>query len=627
MVKWRFPIKRGGKMLLSTKKRLKINSGWLVFVMFILGFSLANWAQFPGQQKEVKKKLEARVNFRVHWNIDTEDENNTGSLVLNLKGMLNYNEQMSSLPHGMMTIMLPYRIQNMQASYIYKERVIDKDPPKNCPELIADYNDSGTFDVPALPSGPGDLMAHHLGSIGKITKMNKIAPPEVKDLLHDYYDFFLVAPSLDIHGRVRGPDDCRDWTEADKNLQLCSIQIRYLMEEGRMSGKANWTTHREGGSAPLDVKVSNLPKKMEEEAFSPKNMPGNVRYSLSWEIKEPSAIIIQRKVGKEWKDIDSDEALKRVSVGERIELRGVAFPAEKKISAPSWRIDGNNNKNYIKKYEANNDEAKVIPLQGKDLQKMEVVFYWHKGDKGQVKFSATVGGTQHEKEAEFKIKRPDYSVTWDAAETTKIDKMIDGNDVKDKWPPANWPPNPHQYGKGLQGANLTGLRYDGILFTCSLKSDKPGETQWVQLVSGTQRISDFKQTYAPNKQNKELDKVYPCARNNSFFDAPGIPINTAEKKGYQSWEEINDFDLYIMFRPKGKNKAETEKNEWVPIKLIKWSWGGKIQRNAIGGDWYIYPSSNEPRLGGDGTLEPVGKHAPKVQDTEEYPTWTKAKKE
>ena len=60
---------------------------------------------------------------------------------------------------------------------------------------------------------------------------------------------------------------------------------------------------------------------------------------------------------------------------------------------------------------------------------------------------------------------------------------------------------------------------------------------------------------------KELDKVYPCARNESFFDAPGIPFNNANEKGYQSWRVIDDFELYIMYRPKGNNKSETEKNE------------------------------------------------------------------
>jgi hypothetical protein len=158
-----------------------------------------------------------------------------------------------------------------------------------------------------------------------------------------------------------------------------------------------------------------------------------------------------------------------------------------------------------------------------------------------------------------------------------------------------------------------------------LESETPGETQWVQLVQDEQKIDTFTERGASTPSGKELDKVYPCARNDSFFDAPGIPFNNANEKGYQSWRVIDDFELYIMYRPKGNNKSETEKNEWVPIKLIKWSWGGEIRRNSSESDWYINDSSDSPRLDG-GTLEPHGENEPKVQDTEEYPTWSPKKR-
>jgi len=512
----------------------------------------------------------------------------------------------------------------MQGKYLYKEREIDKDPPTGCPELAHEYNDAGTLDVPPLP-GPGDLMDHQLGSIGKITKMNAIAPPEVKALLHDYYDFFLVAPSLDIYGRQRGKD-CKGYVEATQNRQLCDMEIRFLRkEDGSMAGETNWTTYKEGGTAPLGIKVNNLPDEIDDEKFSPPNEPGNVRYSLSWVIEEPSALIIQRKKGGKWHDIDSDEALKIVSVGERIELKGVGLTEEKKVSAPAWSIDGNNNQNYIKKYDASVAEAKVIPLRQNDLGSEEIVFYWHKGETGKVKLTAKIGDSNYEKEIEFFIKRPDYTVTWDNKKESRISKVIDAQDVKDIWPPDNWPPDPPQYTGTMAKANLTALRYDGILFKCELETDKPGETQWVQLVSGSQRTADFVSYPQTVPQNRELDKVYPCARNNSFFDAPGIPIDSAEEKGYQSWEEINDFDLYIMYRPKGKNKEETEKNQWVPIKLIKWGWGGKIRRETTADDWEIDGSDQDERMR-KGTFEPVGELEPTVQDTEEYPTW-KTKKQ
>ncbi len=575
---------------------------------------------FSQTQKDVKKTLEVRVQFRVTWNVDTESENNTGSLNLNAKGLLVYNEEMSSLPQGMMTIMLPYRIRNMHATYLYKERVIDKDPPPDCPSLQSEYNDSGKMQIQAVPGGPGDLMIHELGSIARLTKMNKVAPPEVQGLLNDYYDFFLVGPDREIKGKHQDPENCRRMEECTQNLKLCRMEIRFLTnEDGTMSGSANWTSHVDAGTPFLDIKVSNLPDQMDDEHFSPKNEPGNVQYSLSWEIKEAAALTIQRKVDGEWKDIESDEALKKVTVGERIELKGVSFPEQKKIASSHWVIDGNNNQNYIKKYDANDQRANVIPMTDEDLSKSELVFYWYKGKNGQVSLQADVNGQTYEKEVQFDIYRPDCSVEWENSANSTIKVFVEGADVIDRWPRENWPPNPPQYDQ-FQGQKLTGLQYDGILFKCSLESDTPGETQWVQLVQDEQKIDTFSEYGATTPGEKHLDHVYPCARNDSFFDAPGIPFNTANEKGYQLFRVIDDFELYIMFRPKGKTKSETEKNEWVPIKLIKWSWGGEIKRNSRDGDWFLNDSSESPRLDG-GTLEPHEDDEPTVQDAEEYPTW------
>jgi hypothetical protein len=571
------------------------------------------------QENDVKKTLEVRVTFNANWNIDTEGENNNGSLNLNMKGILEYNQEMSSLPKGMMTIMLPYKIRNMQAYYSYKQRITDKDPQK-CSSLIADYSDSGTMQVEAVP-GPGDLMVHQAGSIGRLTKMNQFAPPEAQKFLHDYYDFFLVGPDQEIKGRRRSYQDCKKMVDHIKSVKPCDIKIRFLMkEDGAMTGGANWTTEIESGDPILSVKTSNLPKEMEPKSFSPENEPGNVRYSLSWEIKEAVALTIQRKVREDWIDIDSDESLKDITVGERIELRGVVFPEGKKMNSPKWSIDGNNYQNIIKKYDASNAQARVIPITDADLNKEEIVFFWYRGKQGIVKLQADVDGYGYEKEVQFQIKKPDYSVEWENSRDSRIDDFIEGGDIVDKWPQENWPPHPPQYDQ-FQGQELRGLRYDGILFTCTLKSDTPGETQWVQLIQDVQKISTFDENFASSPGEKRLDKVYPCARNNSFFDAPGIPINTANEKGYQSWRIINDFDLYIMFRPKGKTKAETEKNEWIPVKLIKWSWGGEMRRNNPDSGWYINSSTDSPRLGG-GTLEPYGEDEPTVENTEEYPTWS-----
>jgi hypothetical protein len=166
------------------------------------------------------------------------------------------------------------------------------------------------------------------------------------------------------------------------------------------------------------------------------------------------------------------------------------------------------------------------------------------------------------------------------------------------------------------GNVIKGLEYNGILFACEPQSDIPGETQWVQIIDDCQRIQETdsagrERKTPPIDQNckKGLDMAYPCARGNSFYDAPAIPSSTfAENETY--FRSRMTFDLYFMFKPK------KELSEWVPLKLINWKWDGDVQK--IGGEWepaYCHnfvPKKKEFKENGED---------PTVADATEYPLW------
>ena len=350
----------------------------------------------------------------------------------------------------------------------------------------------------------------------------------------------------------------------------------------------------------------------EKTPFKPEKKPGGVTYRLNWLIKDPVFITIQRKVKGKWRDLETDTSLTEIVAGERMVLRGVATPDAKTISKSAWFIDDNNGENYIKAFDANEKYGKVVQVGPDDLDDKQVDFVWHKGSQGKVRCEATVDGETYDKEITFSIEKPAYTVTWENSDSSHFGECVSGNqELLKKWPLRNRNTSHGYSGDLAPGKKVYGLEYNGILFTCSSDANIPGKTQLGSASEGNQTLHDFTTWNAPSiKQG--LDHKYPTAYNDSFYDAPAIPTSVTKDKDVQSWRVVMAFDLYLMFRPDGRTKSETEQNEWVPVTLVKWSWEGEVRRDSPEGAWYE-TASKEP-------VQAQGRE-PTQEITDTYPKW------
>lgn len=597
---------------------------------FLMIFLFTPFYQMYGKAKEPEKALSASAKVHIDWNIDRGNTTNKGHLTLKLNGVMKLNEshtkEVKTKEISSFFPFLTYEPQAITVQYEYVESLMDN-KKGSCPPLVAEYIDNGTISLGGDPESISRATLY-IRKMASMIPMNKF-PGNTG--FCDYYEFFAAAEEVTVRGRVR-KSDCT-YEKDEKDINICKLGIRFqIPDDGKMTNSREWSTKTQTGSPPFKITVSDLPPLMNQANFEPESMAGgDVNYSVKWVFGEVDLVFlyIMRKVNGNWEDVEDNDELTEVVVGEKVELKGVVVPKEKDPKKGEWIIDGNNNQNYIKQFKVAGDQSKseVIPLKEEDLKQPEIGFYWYKGNKGNVKYTAVVGGKQYSKDVEFTIKRPDYTVNCDSSRAGNSFGVMRSGDPKLL---AQWPEENRVYGeyggKIAEKKVLVGLQYDGILFICEPQSNIPGETQWVQIIDNCQleqerdSAGQLRPT-PPIDQNckKGLDMAYPCARNNSFYDAPGIPTNIlAENVTYLRIRMT--FDLYFMFKPK------KELSEWVPLKLIKWKWDGDVRKTGRG--WEAANLSFVPKdkedvkdiADVDRYRELFGKD-PTVTDATEYPLW------
>jgi hypothetical protein len=589
---------------------------------FLMIFLFAPFYQMYGKTKEPERALSASAEVHIDWNIDRGNTTNKGHMNLKINGVMelkmSHTKEVKTKEISSFFPFLTYETRTMTVQYEYAESLMDN-KKGTCPPLVAEYTGNGTISLSGDPYSESRATLY----IRKIASM--IPGADMSGFpgntgLCDYYEFYAAANEVTVRGRVR-KSDCT-YEKDEKDVNICKLGIRFqIPDDGSMTNSRAWSTKTQTGSPPFKITVSDLPPFMNQANFEPENQDGgDVNYSVKWAFGEVDLVFvyIMRKVNGNWEDIEDNDELREVVVGEKVELKGVVVPKEKDPKKGQWIIDGNNNQNYIKKFKVADDHSKseVIPLKSEDLKQPEIGFYWYKGDKGNVKYTATVDGRQYSKNAEFTIKRPEYTVKWESSPDNHFGVLTSGDPkLLAKWPEENRVYGKYE-GKIAAAKVLEGLEYNGILFTCEPQSDIPGETQWVQMMDNCQREQAYdsagrERKTPPIDQNckKGLDIAYPCARGNSFYDAPAIPTNILDEN-ITFLRARMTFDLYLMFKPK------RELGEWVPLKLINWKWDGDVQKR--GGEWepaYCHnfvPKAKECKTDGE---------APTVTDAIEYPLW------
>jgi hypothetical protein len=599
----------------------------IIFCIFII---LSSVNPMYGKGKEPEEVLSANVRVNVDWNIEQGNTINKGRMTLDINDCMRldrtYTKEVKTKSISSFFPFLIYKPQSMIVQYTYAESLMDKEPGK-CPPLAAEYIGNGVF---SLSGDPYSISRANL-YIRKIASMIPGAKQmeSLKDLpglpdgagFCDYYEFLAGGPKVTIHGRIRR-SDCT-YKSDEKEINICKLGIRFqIPDDGKMVGKREWSTKTKTGAPPLKITLSDLPASMKQAPYEPESMAkGDVNYSVKWSFGEVDLVLLfmKRKVNGNWEDVEDNEELKEVVVGEKIELKGVVVPKDKDPNKGKWVIDGNDNKNYIKKYKVAKDhtKAEAISLKTEDLNQPEIGFYWFKGKKGSVKYTTIVDGKEYSKEAEFTIRKPEYTIKCTSSVANHFGITTNGDTcLLNKWPDSNRV-MPEYKGKLGKGKVVEGLEYNGILFSCESQSDIPGKTQWVQIINNCQFIRWYDKgvltTTPPIDKNceKGLDMVYPCARNNSFYDAPAIPTSTLPVENNLFHVKML-FDLYLMFKPEGKE------NEWVPLKKINWKWAGGVEK--VNGKWEprncfsFVPYKKKAKVEGE---------EPTVTEATEYPTWEK----
>ena len=307
---------------------------------------------------------------------------------------------------------------------------------------------------------------------------------------------------------------------------------------------------------------------------------GETGGTISWDIRVPMLEVhwYDENAG-DYRDVTAPKKPAGQTVGKKIKLWGKVVPESLKAENPKWTLRGI----YIKKFEASNDKGEVKPLEQGDFEKEKLEFFWvDKGDNLKVTFSAEVEKEKMQAQTNFAVQRPSIEVE------IKAPASFVPGEVGGTWELL--------YGDRSQ----TGREMQ------HKKVDPPGDIQWVQIHEVTEtlvghRVTDWAGLSFRTSGNG-LDGKYPYVKNGLFRDTPGIPSDYR----LSSRQADMKFETFLMYRP----QSQQDDSEWVPLKVVRWTFGGIIQFDDTTKDWKVVRSwPNNPR-------------EPKDVDTNVYPTWT-----
>ena len=596
----------------------------VLFVLALCPFSALAQAKKEGP----KETLWAKVNLHVDWNKRNEDSGGVrqGVMNLSLSGTLKLNRAFSGkVDQGRFSPLLSYALQNATFNYNYKEdySINRQDNPPKCPNPQRTMQKTGSMS--ADQSGaPMNLIIHYNAGFAEGASRLPIAPPpETKDVLIDYYEFFVLVPAQKAEGKSKVfSSETKSCKEIDQSGPLFDgrIDIYFKMgPNGKMSGSKSWSS--QSLSSTSSVAVSDLPETFKKKPEVPK--PGgknDVHYSLTWDLDAAPEAQIEHETGGYWFDITGID--QEVVVGQKIHLKGLVAPRSMDPESGKWTIGNESSVKPIKKFEASSASGHVIRLDPKDdLEKKEVTFFFTREGESEVTFKAQNVTAK----VKFKVKKPAFDLIVTAAQSNTYGPLKTGlsnkgfdccgsslsaeDEAKAKECEKLRKEIEAEKDSAIRGMLQksydsdpmcpVGLQYDGITFQAVPKDDtaSAGEVQYVQLVRATTvRTEPDRGGWSREVAAEGIDGCYPYPLNLEPYgtkDTPGFtrPISLFARS----------YTMYLMFRPKG------EGNEWVPLKMYLWDWQGALECDASGcrenKREAIFPSS------GSGA------------DADEYPEW------
>jgi hypothetical protein len=532
-------------------------------VMSLVLFYPIQHAEAKEKEEKVKEVLKFSANLSVNWTIDNENSKNTGSMTIRAQGPLILNREMSSMDQGLPAVMVNYKSQgNTLGFYSYKETIIDKNPPEDCPNQVVEKYEAGGSALLKIVPGPGNLITNHFASLFKDTGLGHMTPPDVSGMLIDHYILALPFNEIEINGQKLDQGNC-SWKPSTRKIKIANSIIGKIGEKGKMEGSHTWSAKVDSTSSPpyISVKVNELPKTMNnEKPYAPeKTSDGNVTYTLSWNIEEfKPQVLIYRLKDNDWHDVTDatpDDEEQQIYPGERLVLRAIVVMPGETGEPPEGRWEITDEDKILKEWEARESGSNKVEVT--EFDKREIDFFWWKETRSaKVKYVVQSKGLNGK--TEFKLVMPKVTVAVD--------------------PGSQILPEQQKSECALVPYSPTAQAGMKVTSTVTTEKNKPLCLEYIQLIkedNWSLRADYTKRSFFWHKKvhGFMLDTSYPyngeaCGASGSvtkqMLDSP----NTQGPRKVASIYWDQQFQIFLMFRP---GKAG-DNNAWVPLKRMEWGW-------------------------------------------------------
>ncbi len=395
-----------------------------------------------------------------------------------------------------------------------------------------------------------------------------------------------------------------DWVE-----ESSTTEVSYGTGGGAQSGDSRSRISRSGNAITFDYYEPVSERKTHSDGTKVTTTGYKRAFITARPYSAPELRIIRVSPEGE-EDITGSDV--KVAAGERMELFVKPIPEKTALGEGRWRLEGGGeNPNYIRKFEANKDYGRVIPIPEADLKKNAIVFYWTGGDSGRVFHTAEANGNTLSASAKFTIQKPDVEVTVTAKEGSTFKKLDKGAFLN---------PSECYVTSAYSNEEMYGCQYDGITFEAEQKDDAglKGKLQWVQLI----RMERSRQKYddggcADFLIKDALDICYPHQKGPRAYDAPAVVApsekdRVAKTKDATTGEEVTSALVFLSKKQESRNylmfMPEKPDSEWVPLYYTDWAWSGAVQYYE-GRGWEKESQENPGN--------------PQAEPTEQYPEWEK----